>query len=27
MNYYIETFGCQMNYADSEKINMILLQS
>ncbi|MCK9272847.1 MiaB/RimO family radical SAM methylthiotransferase [Candidatus Gracilibacteria bacterium] len=27
MNYYIETFGCQMNYADSEKINMILLRS
>lgn len=25
--YYIKTFGCQMNYADSEKINMILLQS
>jgi len=27
MKYYIKTFGCQMNYADSEKINMILLQS
>lgn len=23
-NYYIKTFGCQMNYADSEKIDMIL---
>jgi tRNA-2-methylthio-N6-dimethylallyladenosine synthase len=22
--YYIKTFGCQMNYADSEKIDMIL---
>lgn len=27
MNYYLKTFGCQMNYADSEKIDMILLQS
>ncbi len=27
MNYLLKTFGCQMNYADSEKINMILLQS
>ncbi|HBB26886.1 TPA: hypothetical protein DCZ36_00115, partial [Candidatus Gracilibacteria bacterium] len=26
-NYLLKTFGCQMNYADSEKINMILLQS
>lgn len=26
MNYLLKTFGCQMNYADSEKINMILLQ-
>lgn len=25
--YYIKTFGCEMNLADSEKINMILLQS
>ncbi len=25
--YYIQTFWCSMNYADSEKINMILLQS
>lgn len=25
--YYIKTFWCTMNYADSEKINMILLQS
>ena len=25
--YYIKTFGCAMNQADSEKINMILLQS
>ncbi|MDP2090864.1 MAG: MiaB/RimO family radical SAM methylthiotransferase [Candidatus Gracilibacteria bacterium] len=25
--YYIQTFGCAMNQADSEKINMILLQS
>ncbi len=25
--YFIKTFGCQMNQADSEKINMILLQS
>lgn len=25
--YFIQTFGCQMNYADSEKINMLLLQS
>jgi hypothetical protein len=23
--YYIKTFGCEMNKADSEKINMILL--
>ncbi|MDD2487037.1 MAG: MiaB/RimO family radical SAM methylthiotransferase [Candidatus Gracilibacteria bacterium] len=27
MNYFLQTFGCQMNYADSEKINMVLLQS
>ncbi|MDP2103363.1 MAG: MiaB/RimO family radical SAM methylthiotransferase [Candidatus Gracilibacteria bacterium] len=27
MKYYLKTFGCQMNYADSEKIHMILLQS
>ena len=26
-NFYIKTFGCQMNYADSEKINMILLSA
>lgn len=26
-NYYIKTFWCEMNKADSEKINMILLQS
>lgn len=25
--YYIKTFGCQMNYADSEKINMILMSA
>ena len=25
--YYIKTFGCVMNQADSEKINMILIQS
>ena len=25
--YFIQTFGCAMNQADSEKINMILLQS
>lgn len=25
--YFLKTFGCVMNYADSEKINMILLQS
>ena len=25
--YYIQTFGCAMNQSDSEKINMILLQS
>lgn len=25
--FYIKTFGCQMNYADSEKIHMILLSS
>jgi len=25
--YYIQTFGCAMNQADSEKINMMLLQS
>jgi tRNA-2-methylthio-N6-dimethylallyladenosine synthase len=25
--YFIQTFGCAMNVADSEKINMILLQS
>ncbi len=22
--YHIKTFGCQMNYADSEKVDMIL---
>lgn len=27
MKYFLQTFWCQMNYADSEKINMILLQS
>jgi tRNA-2-methylthio-N6-dimethylallyladenosine synthase len=26
-SYYLKTFGCQMNYADSEKVNMALLQS
>ncbi len=26
-SYYIKTFGCEMNKADSEKVNMILLQS
>jgi len=26
-SFYIKTFGCQMNYADSEKINMILLSA
>ncbi len=25
--YFIQTFGCQMNIADSEKLHMILLQS
>jgi len=25
--YFVKTFWCSMNYADSEKINMILLQS
>mgnify|MGYP002637975887 FL=1 len=25
--YFIKTFGCSMNQADSEKINMLLLQS
>ncbi|MBS9775393.1 hypothetical protein KGV52_01625, partial [Candidatus Gracilibacteria bacterium] len=25
--YFIKTFGCSMNQADSEKVNMILLQS
>ncbi len=25
--YFVKTFGCQMNYADSEKVNMALLQS
>jgi|GEM_PF-336774 len=25
--YYIQTFGCQMNYADSEKIHMLLSQA
>jgi tRNA-2-methylthio-N6-dimethylallyladenosine synthase len=25
--YHIKTLGCAMNQADSEKINMILLQS
>ena len=25
--YFIQTFGCAMNQADSEKINMIFLQS
>ena len=25
--FYIKTFGCQMNYADSEKIHMILLSA
>lgn len=25
--YFIKTFGCQMNQADSEKINMVLMQS
>ena len=25
--YFIMTFGCSMNQADSEKVNMILLQS
>ncbi len=27
IKYFIQTFGCQMNVADSEKIHMILLQS
>lgn len=25
--FFIKTFGCQMNYADSEKIHRILLQA
>ncbi len=25
--YFIMTFGCEMNKADSEKINMVFLQS
>lgn len=25
--FYIKTFGCQMNYADSEKIHMILMSA
>lgn len=25
--YFIMTFGCQMNQADSEKIHMLLLQA
>lgn len=25
--FYLKTFGCQMNYADSEKINMILMSA
>lgn len=25
--FYIKTFGCQMNYADSEKIHRVLMQS
>jgi tRNA-2-methylthio-N6-dimethylallyladenosine synthase len=25
--YYLETFGCAMNLADSEKVNLILTQS
>ena len=25
--FYIKTFGCQMNYADSEKIHRVLLQA
>ncbi len=27
MKYYLQTFGCQMNRADSEKVAMVLLQS
>jgi len=27
MKYFLKTFWCQMNYADSEKINLILFQS
>lgn len=27
MKYYLQTFWCQMNIADSEKINMIMLKS
>lgn len=27
MNYFLQTYGCQMNISDSEKINMILFQS
>jgi tRNA A37 methylthiotransferase MiaB/very-short-patch-repair endonuclease len=26
-SFYIKTFGCQMNYADSEKIHMILMSA
>jgi tRNA-2-methylthio-N6-dimethylallyladenosine synthase len=25
--YFVMTFGCQMNQADSEKVNMILMQA
>ena len=25
--FYIKTFGCQMNYADSEKIHRVLMQA
>ena len=25
--FYIKTFGCAMNYADSEKVNMILMSA
>ena len=25
--YFIQTFGCAMNSADSEKVNMLMLQS
>ena len=27
MKYHIKTFGCQMNYADSEKLHTILIRS